>query len=225
MNGTTEAPAVRDGGSRWRRGRWPALAAVIVVVVAVLVAVALLGDDDGDGGRTASATIPPAAAGTSSPATEAPTASEPAASESTPPVQGGTDGVPPALPAVALDQPVEQADVTGSIVSLQAVDGQATGPGDVAGPALMVTVRLVNGTGGALSLDAVSVNLFSGPDRAPASPLGDQRRVPFTGTLAAGRTAEGVYVFAVPTGDRDRIDVEVGYLPGQPLAVFSDAVR
>lgn len=226
MSGTLEAPVVEEQAPPRRRGRLLAVIAA-VVLIAVLVAVALVvGGDDGGDGRTTPA------AGSSAPPSSTPTSAPPSSPSPEPatpspaepgPAAGGTDGVPPALPAVPLDQPVEQAGITGSLVSVEAVDGQATGPGDIAGPALMVTVRLVNGTADDVPLDGVSVNLSTGADRTPASPLGDPRREPFAGTLAAGESAEGVYVFRAPAGDR--VDVEVGYRPGQPIAVFSGAVR
>lgn len=229
MSATIEAPAVQGQAPTRRRRRRLAGAAAVVVAAVLVAVVAVLTGGDGNGGDRAvpatsstSAPTPPAAAPAAPSTSEPGPEPEPVDGE---PAPGGTDGVPPTMPAAALDQAVEQAGITGSVVSVQAVDGRATGPGDVAGPALMVTLRLVNGTAEALSLDAVSVNLSTGEARAPASPLGDPRRAPFTGTLSAGGSAEGVYVFRAATGDRDRVDVEVGYRPGQAIAVFSGAVR
>ncbi len=225
MSATSRSDSTGERKPWWQRRRWRGAALAAVLVVAVLVAVVAL-TRDGEDERAAEATTPAAAL---TPAAPADPPSEPAPGPAEPaparPAPGAIDGMPPALPAVALDQSVEQDGVTGSLIAVRSVDGQAAGPGDVAGPAVMVTVRLVNGTARDISLDAVSVNLFHGADRTPGSPLADPRRMPFTGTLPAGAAVEGIAVFTVPSDDRDRIDVEIGYRPGRSVAVFSGSVR
>lgn len=111
--------------------------------------------------------------------------------------------------------------VSATLVSVRAVDGSATGPGNIAGPALRVTVHLTNRTVAPVGLDLVSVDLTYGDDRLPASPLDDPSRVPFSGTLRPGGAAEGTYVFTVPADDRGVVTVSVGYQPGAPFMVFT----
>jgi hypothetical protein len=94
----------------------------------------------------------------------------------------------------------------------------------VNGPALRVTVRIENGTDQPIELDGVATNLSYGADRTPASPLADDSERPFSGTLAAGASADAVYVFSVPADARDTVTVEVGYTAGAPLLQFTGPV-
>jgi hypothetical protein len=213
----------RDASARTRRRR--ALATLAAAgLAAVLAAGLFLGNGDDQPA--------PAAPGSteSTPPASAPVTSTPAPSPAPTPTPTGptsdVDELPPSLPAVALD---EEADVgngiSAAIVSVEAIDGTATGPGNVAGPAVRVTVRLANGTAAPLSLDGVAVDLAHGSDLTPASPLDDPSARPFTGTVAAGDSADGVYVFSVDEQSRESVTVSVGYQAGAPFMVFTGPVR
>ncbi|TKJ18785.1 hypothetical protein [Blastococcus sp. CCUG 61487] len=226
-------PAVEDDGAGTRAGLLArrrvllvALGAVLLVAAVVLaVVLATGGDEPDDAGAGTAATAGATPSATEEPAPPSEEAPDPAA-----PVDPGTpapadpDAEVPALPAVALDQSVAVDEVTASITLIEEIDGTATGPGDVAGPALRITVRIVNETDADVPLDGISVNAFHGEERTPAPPLGDPSRSPFAGVLAPTDTAEGVYVFRVPVDRRHLVTVEVGYKAGAPLAVFSGRV-
>ena len=220
MSTDTGTPASPATPTRRRR---LLLTAAAVVVVAVLVAlVAVLGDDE------SATSVPPAATATPTEAPAATTAPAVVPQLPTPEPTGPTEDVdepPPSLPEVPLD--AEGAVGNGVLVTLpaiEAIEGTGVGPGNIAGPALRVTVRIENGTPAAVSLDGVAVNLSHGAERTPASPLDDPSQVPFVGTVGAGATAEGVYVFSVPADVRDLVTVEVGYQAGAPLLLFTGAV-
>lgn len=210
-----------------------AAAAVLAVVLAVL-----LPGDGGDPGPAAGTAAPSAAPTTPAPGTTgaAPTADpeptaapgptdQPAAGDD--PGAGSTvpvvvDELPPSLPPADLDEPAAVGDgMSGSIESVEAIEGTGTGPGNIAGPALRITVRLENGTAGPVPLDGVAVSLTHGADQVPASPLEDPSQAPFAGSLAVGESAEGVYVFTVPAETRDVVTVSVGYRAGAPFLVFT----
>lgn len=220
---STQSPGNRFAGTR--RRVW--LGAAVAVVVVVLTGVSLLlsgGDDD----RTPSAAAGETTASTTTapPVVAAPTAPTPAPTpETTPEPTGPTgdvDDPPPSRPAVALDAAAEVGDgVSASLVSLDAIEGTATGPGNIAGPALRITVRIENGTDQPVSLGGVVVDLASGRDLVPASPLDDPSAAPFAGTVAPGEHADGVYVFTIPEEDRGSVTVSVGYQAGAPLMVFT----
>lgn len=224
---STQSPGNRFAGTR--RRVW--LGAAVAVVVVVLTGVSLLlsgGDDD----RTPSAAAGETTASTTTapPVVAAPTAPTPAPTpettpETTPEPTGPTgdvDDPPPSRPAVALDAAAEVGDgVSASLVSLDAIEGTATGPGNIAGPALRITVRIENGTDEPVSLGGVVVDLASGRDLVPASPLDDPSAAPFAGTVAPGEHADGVYVFTIPEEDRGSVTVSVGYQAGAPLMVFT----
>ncbi len=228
-SGSTQRPGGRAAGPR--RLLLLGAAAALIALVA-LVAVLTGGDDDGAAAAT------PGAASSSSGSASASATAEPSASTApdetvpppppTPTPTGPTENVdepPPSLPEVPLDAPAEVGNgVVATIASVEAIDGTAVGPGNIAGPALRVTVRIDNGTAEAVSLDGVAVNLSHGEERTPASPLDDPSRAPFTGMVEPGETGEGVYVFSVPTDVRDLVTIEVGYQAGAPLLLFTGAV-
>jgi hypothetical protein len=192
----------------------------VLVVLVVLAVVFGRGDDD-SAGR--------AAAGTSGVATSSSSgAPDSGASDSpasggvpTPGATGSGNEPPPSLPQVGLHETAAVGDgVTVDVASVESIQGRAAGPGNVAGPALRVTVRITNGTGAELAVDAATVNLAYGDAATPGSPLEDPSRAPFSGTVAPGAGVDGVYVFSVPADAADPVIVEVGYRPGAPLVLF-----
>ncbi len=212
------------GGLRRSRRLLLALGAALVAGVLVVVAVVLGSRDDG-GTSGASATSSPARTSRTPGETTAPSSTTPSSTTPEPAEPAVADGeLPPALPAVALDQPVVVEEVTATLTEIEEITGQATGPGDVAGPALRVTVRIQNGTSSDIALEEVSVNAYYRADLTPAPPLNDPTAAAFYGALPAGESAEAVYVFRVPPDQRGQVTLEVGYRPGAPLAIFSGAV-
>jgi hypothetical protein len=214
---TRRAPAPP---SARRRALLLAAAGLVVVVAAALFWV--LGADEDELSSTA-------AAGSSS-STAAPAASTAAGTPAPTPVATGptsdVDEPPPALLAVPLDGHAAVGNgIVATIPGIDAIQGTAVGLGNVAGPALRVTVRIENGSGVPVSLDGVAVNLAYGPDAVPASPLGDASQRPFAGMLAPGESAEGVYVFRVPSDARSSVTIEVGYQAGAPLLLFTGPVE
>lgn len=218
MTGPDTPPA---GASR----RWFVGAFVVLVLALLLGTGALLAGPWTDERADAAPAETP---GTARPSTSAvpgdPTGSAAATSDAVTPAEPTSDvnELPPGLPAVVLDDEAAVGNgVSATLVSVRAVDGSATGPGNIAGPALRVTVHLTNRTVAPVGLDLVSVDLTYGDDRLPASPLDDPSRVPFSGTLRPGGAAEGTYVFTVPADDRGVVTVSVGYQPGAPFMVFT----
>jgi len=205
--------------------QWLLAALAVVVVVAVVLAITLTGSDGSSSSKDAAASTSAsqssgAAAGTSA------DPSGTAAATGTPSRAADPNQAPPALPAVGLDATAAAGDgVTARLAAIDAIEGKAGGPGQIAGPALRVTVRIKNGTDADVSLEGVSVNLSYGSDHTPGSPIEDVSNAPFTGTLPAGDEVEGVYCFSVPKDSRDLVTVEVGYQPGAPLMVFSGPVK
>ncbi|MCW2580881.1 MAG: uncharacterized protein JWR82_2482 [Blastococcus sp.] len=213
--------ADQSAAAAGRRRRW-LLAGVAVLLVAAL-AVLLLALDRDD--AAPSATGEPAArtSGVPTEAADETVAPSPPTPEPTGPTED-VDEPPPSLPEVPLEAPAAVGNgITATLPDLEAIDGTAVGPGNIAGPALRVTVRIANGTDAAVSLYGVAVNLYYGPDRAPASPLEDPSQRPFAGMVEPGRSADGVYVFSIPADARNSVTVEVGYQAGAPLLLFTGA--
>lgn len=215
-----------------RRPLWWALVALLALVVVAAVAALLQGGDEAEPRASASPTVSTEPSGSAEPTpTEEPSASEtpepgPSATASEAPGQGvteGPDGRPTATP-VPLPSPAAPAeDVTARLSKLEAVVGETTIPGEVGGPAVRVTVEVVNGTDEALDLSGVVVNAYYGPDQVPAGPIGQPGGDPFTGTLAPGATATGVYLFSIPEDQRDQVRFEVDLTPESTVVIFEGA--
>lgn len=142
------------------------------------------------------------------------------------PTPGSTDVEPPASAPIETDiddvaTVVE--GVTAEVVSMTAFESSSEQPGDLAGPALKVVVRVTNSTDAPLDLGGATVNLAYGPDLSPAPPLGDTVATGLPATLAAGESADGEYSFSIPVDARSDVGVTVDLLTGEPYVAFRGA--
>ena len=141
-------------------------------------------------------------------------------------VPGNGDTVPvqtvATLPPVAIDEPADAGTgMTFRLERLEAVQGEATGPGEIAGPAVRVTVVAVNDSDAPVLLDGTVVDLIYGEARTSAAPLSGPGAVRFTGSIEPGATATGVYVFDVPADQRAEVSVVISYLASVSPVVFT----
>jgi len=236
MSGPVEqmsGPVEQQHGRRRRLVLGGAALAVLALVVALVMVLTAGGGAGTSSAGSPSGSAPAAAtpgasavpgAATTSPAGSPAAGSSPAAEPAPATGEVSADQLPDSLPAVALDQPAEVSGVSVRLSAIEGIQGVAEGPGNVNGPAVRVTVVLTNGSATELDLDGVSVNLTHGDDLTPGSPLEDASQDLFSGSLAPGGESTGVYVFSVPAGDRERVDVSVGVAPGASYAVFSGPV-
>lgn len=236
---TVQPPAL--GGSRKVTILgWGAVAVVVILLVALMTALVRAngasnsgGEAGGDAGPAAAISptpSPSADAATVPSATDAPADSVPApeADEASPAPEA--DVVPGDAAA-----PVEKAPVTltesaaaipqlvFSLGALEAVDGEAQGPGEVAGPALRFTLTVRNDTAASVSLASTVVNLYAGVDQAPSMDLAEPGGSPLPDEVRAGRSATGTFVFAVPRDARNPVKIAVDYSAGIPVVVFEGA--
>jgi hypothetical protein len=197
-----------------------AIAGVVLLAVGIALVFAFSGDHGTEPAAGAAATTP-SSSSTSAPAPSA----APTSDASQPSSASNPEDPPAALPAVPLDAAAQVGDgVSATLPRIEEIHGSGTGPGNIAGPAIRVTVRIHNGTAAPVSVDAVAVNMAYGSDMTPASPLDDPSQAPFQGTVGPGKSVDGVYVFRVPSGARDSVTVEVGYKAGAPLLHFTGPV-
>jgi hypothetical protein len=202
------------------RRLWWTLPAVLAILGLLLW---VLGPGD-DGGR------PPAAqpgAGESA-ATSTPQ-SAPSSGPSGTPSPGSLDEVPveeatsrPAVPLTATA--ALGGGLSLRIARVEDVEGVARGVGEIAGPAVRLTLELANSTAEEVSVDSAVVDLLAGPDRTPAATLTGPGGRAFEGVVPPGETVSGVYVFAVPPEARERVRVSVSYQSGAPVVVFAGDV-
>lgn len=199
-----------NGTKRPRRALWGWLAGAAAVVIAAVVAFAIWprGDTVAEPGEPDGSARPSAAA-TSYPL---PTPTAPVSGEPTP---------PPQAPPVGFDEPAEVVPgVTFSIADLEAIEGEAEGRGQVAGPAIRFRVDIINATSEPVDLGTTVVNLFMGTSQNPAQDLSGPGVEPFPAQVGAGGTASGVFVFNVPLEHRDQVTISVDFAVGVPVVVF-----
>ncbi|WP_395245670.1 hypothetical protein ACGGZK_07610 [Agromyces sp. MMS24-K17] len=192
-------------------GTWRTVAVVggivLVIVIALVVAISLSsGGSEPEAIPVATSTPGPSdPPSTTAPATEA-------ALPVVPSVAPGPIEQPPPADPVPIDATAEIApSLTARISKIEAVEGEAQGPGEVAGPAIRITVEIDNATNAASSLETAVVTTYFGSAMTPASELREPGGKPFPSSVAAGDHVEAVYVFAVPTDQRDDVTIMVDY--------------
>jgi hypothetical protein len=101
-----------------------------------------------------------------------------------------------------------------------AINAKAKLPGEISGPGVAVSIRLVNGSNKALNTSNAVVNLYYGSAKTPGSPMSGPPADPFGKSVPAGATETVVYVFRVPADQRSKLRIEVSYAPTAPVVVF-----
>ena len=202
----------------------PFLRGSLAAAGAVLLVTACSGDDEpaAQGGGSASATAAPSATTATATAT-VPAPGTATGSRSPGPPARATSGAPVAVtplpPAPVGRDATLRTGVTVALAKVADVRVEASGPGEVAGPGVAVTIRVRNAGGEPFDLDGVAVNASYG-DGTPANPGGSAQAAPLQGRLAAGKTAEGTYYFTVPAAQRSALKVEVSSSSAANIAVF-----
>ncbi|NYD79160.1 hypothetical protein [Arthrobacter cupressi] len=176
-------------------------------------------------GGTATTAAPPS--GTESPA-PAPTAKATTPEKDPAPVdrKGKTEQelatiAQPVAPAVPLTaKKTVKSGITATITELQAVDGEARGIGEIAGPAIRFKVTVVNGTTAAVKLGTALVTVTYGNDETPASSLSGPGATEFPLTVAAGASASSTLVFGVPKDQRADVRIYFSLDALTPIAAF-----
>jgi hypothetical protein len=190
----------------------------VVVVLAALALLLTTRDGGSDDAAATQTTVP------GDPVSSEPAPTNPPTPEPSGPTAEATD-LPPALSAVGLTDEAAVGDgVTGRLVSIEAVQGDGEGVGNIDGPSLLVTVELTNGTDAPVSFDAVAAEAYTGADLTPATLLDDPQGNPLRGTVDPGESITGSYVFYVPESDRGDVTIQVGYQAGAPYLVWRGAV-
>jgi hypothetical protein len=111
--------------------------------------------------------------------------------------------------------------VSATITEMTAVQGVATGIGEVAGPAIRFKVTVLNDTAAALPLDRAVVDISYGNDEQPANQLSGPDPLAFPASVAPGESGAGVFIFAVPLDARDKVKIHFNLEAETPIATFA----
>jgi len=177
--------------------------------------------------------LPSGAPSTAAPgpsATPGSTLPPPATTPVPPPTPGGTDEtVAPreevTKPPVKLDKPSNTGSgVTVQITKVKSINSKAQLPGEVAGPAVSLTVTVKNDSTKTLDIGTVVVSLLDSSG-APGNEMSAKPADPLRGTVKAGGTATGVYVFTVDKDRRNPVSVNITLAGAAPVLVFKGDAR
>jgi hypothetical protein len=129
-----------------------------------------------------------------------------------------------ALPAVGFDATADfGGGITARLVGIEATEVEATLPGEVSGPGVAITAELRNDSAAAVDLSQALVDLVATGDRyAPLITTADDTGL--AGSLAAGATAEGTYLFTIDPADRAEVTILVTYAVAEPTATFTGSL-
>lgn len=222
MSAEVDQPGDGRPGKSWWQRWWAILIAVLLVagVAAAVVTSTRPGpgaaSPPGTPSSTASA-VPPT--GPTAPPTDPPTSAAPSPTDTqtAPPA-------PPDGPTVPLGEPAEIIRaLTATVAQVEAVTGEAQGPGEVAGPAVRFTVVIDNGTGAEISLANTVINAYYGEDQIPADTVSGPGASAFPSVVAPGGSASGVFVFDIPADGRALVRVTVDYSASTPVIAFEGA--
>ncbi|MGN6427594.1 MAG: hypothetical protein ACTHMF_12310 [Leifsonia sp.] len=219
------------GGTRRTRN-------VVLLAVAAVVVIGLATAGIWWGVANGSASSPVAAESPSSPApaphsSASPTPSAPKPSTakpaptatSKPTAQPGAAGaaLPQREPIALSTKTTVDKGVTVTMSKLEAVKGEASGPGEVAGPAIRFTLVFANPGAAAYGSQPIVVNAYYGQDNTPALPLSGPGATTLAASIPAHSSASATYVFTVPEDQRGSVTITVDYQAGAPAIAFQGA--
>jgi hypothetical protein len=114
--------------------------------------------------------------------------------------------------------------VTIKVSKIESVKGVARGPGEVAGPALRISIHVDNESRKTIPMNLALVNVYYGKGRLPASPLSAPGAAPLSNPIPPSKSDTGKYVFGVPKDQRSNLQVEFSYTTEAPTVLFSGSV-
>ena len=204
-----------------RPGRGAALAA------AAVVAVLGLGGCTSDPEPEPTPSTSPSATASAEPEPDVTETAEPGPDATEEPAEEGVlpdPGTLPTAPPVALDEVADfGTGVTTRVDSLNGIEAQAQGPGEVSGPGVAIDLTVTNDSAAPVDLALFLVNLTDA-DGNPGIPMLGDPAEPVEGVLAPGGSVSGTYVFTVDEDARDGIRIEASYSTDAPVVVFAGDV-
>ncbi|MHA7155249.1 hypothetical protein [Arthrobacter sp. TMN-50] len=130
----------------------------------------------------------------------------------------------PVSEPVDLEEPAVVADgISAKITTMESIEAEAFGIGEIAGPALRFVITVENTTGEAVTLSNSVVNVEYGPERLPAVQLTGSDATVFPATVDAGGSVSATLVFSIPVDQRDQVRILLNMEASSPIAAFEGA--
>jgi hypothetical protein len=197
--------------------------ALLIVVVIVVI---LRAGEGGADGLLAPRTTPSDSAAPTATSSERTAVPSPSLGTPRSPGSGAPEPIEPVKTKKAVPLDITGDFGTGLTVRLSRiapVKGTATVPGEIAGPAIKLTVVARNRADRAVDLNSVVVFVSFGRERTPASELSDGAR-PLRGRVAPDDSRTGTYIYTVPEDEREQVRVEISYSGEAPTVAFEGRV-
>jgi hypothetical protein len=197
----------------------------ILAAAGTVLVLAACSGDDGDPAADATSAAPTVTAsgpeGTEPAGTVSPTGPTTSPSPGPPATAapGASVAVSPLPPAPVGDDAALSTGVAITVTGVRDVQVKATGPGEIAGNGVQVTVRVRNTASTVFNLSGLAVVASYGSG-TPADPSGSAETKSLSGALRSGQTAEGTYYFLVPKAQAGSLRVEVSSSSSPNIAVF-----
>lgn len=113
--------------------------------------------------------------------------------------------------------------LTATVSGMEAIEAEAFGIGEIAGPALRFVITVVNTSDEAVSLSTSVVNAEYGPESLPAVQLTGSGATEFPASVDAGGSVSTTLVFSIPADQRDQIRILLNVEASSPIAAFVGA--
>ncbi|MFE7845376.1 DUF4352 domain-containing protein [Microbacterium sp. NPDC057407] len=110
-----------------------------------------------------------------------------------------------------------------TVSEVEQLEVKAETPGEIAGPAVALTLTVENDSGESIDLSTAMVSVTGSKDSYGQATTSEPYS-PFLGSLEPGEEASGIYVFRLPAEERDSLQVTVEYIAGAPIALFTGDV-
>jgi len=113
--------------------------------------------------------------------------------------------------------------VTARLSSVRSLEAKASLPGETSGPAVALNLSISNGSPATIELASITVDLVD--SRGMSSILiHSEPPTELSGSLSAGATAEGTYVYRLDPEMRDNASITVKYSSVTPLVTFQGSL-
>lgn len=124
----------------------------------------------------------------------------------------------------ALDEQIAlSTDVVVSIDEISTTTIKPQTPGEYAGTAVVVTISVLNESSRPQSIDSAVISLVADDGEIGVGTTAGPNE-PLHGEVAAGKTAEGTYVFMLDPAEGRSVKISVNYAAGEPVASFAGQI-